>query len=781
MSLPNIDELNIKRDDDLFDITKDVFASAHQLKENKVVKSPLFELLDGTRALEVLNSRHDTGLIELKDDEIFFDCSMPQTATSIVNIQSKLLAQLVNWLEGHSLSETVLSCRYVQTMLENYFQDPDLISHKCAFSQPKLEPQTYTKDTDYWLVHRVLKAFVKGLCKFIGFVINLAKTFLYEEEDLITRSHDLNYFSEVAPQVIIDEINDTYEWILSHEIDHSDTIISHMKLVQYLNQLEVETASQKIPFMGNNVPTELLFSFCDEAINEINHIKQFKMYESSIPKGAFSKFIQVELGNTNVPVELASVSDTNYCEHLLGIFTVVKMYVNQAATIKSMNQLNDYLQFNIKYPIGKFSVFARGLFQLFFIRDDKSIFGSSIDLPQLTIRIIENLVGPNTTLLKPLEHQLSQVKGSTTTEILTKYDSLVQDLDSAMYNNNCIYGANQCRVQQLISKSLVLWDTLQVEWEGFEVQMFQEFQVGDQINDNEPAIAITSFIYYQKIELMIELLLGGASLELYKPFELYLIYWYGDILLENLIQHLKMRIRRILLGKMDAIEEKLPKKIKKLKNGPKKDSLKEQLKYGQEVIIPKILSTIRHQDYLVESFENLQRLINCFKGYFGILSKLKLLDFNKGPANRLTTMEHLYYLRMKPWSSIGVPQFPTYNIYRKALTTTQPEGDNRANLIKCLSSLAKFKSDLMTVEKQIQKQLDYVTRQQNDFIKNSLIQQWYTQLAETSRDLGVAISDVGKIVSTNKDDLSNIPKQYRILMVPAKHKYFILVELKANE
>lgn len=765
----------------MFDITKDVFASAHQLKENKVVKSPLFELLDGTRALEVLNSRHDTGLIELKDDEIFFDCSMPQTATSIVNIQSKLLAQLVNWLEGHSLSETVLSCRYVQTMLENYFQDPDLISHKCAFSQPKLEPQTYTKDTDYWLVHRVLKAFVKGLCKFIGFVINLAKTFLYEEEDLITRSHDLNYFSEVAPQVIIDEINDTYEWILSHEIDHSDTIISHMKLVQYLNQLEVETASQKIPFMGNNVPTELLFSFCDEAINEINHIKQFKMYESSIPKGAFSKFIQVELGNTNVPVELASVSDTNYCEHLLGIFTVVKMYVNQAATIKSMNQLNDYLQFNIKYPIGKFSVFARGLFQLFFIRDDKSIFGSSIDLPQLTIRIIENLVGPNTTLLKPLEHQLSQVKGSTTTEILTKYDSLVQDLDSAMYNNNCIYGANQCRVQQLISKSLVLWDTLQVEWEGFEVQMFQEFQVGDQINDNEPAIAITSFIYYQKIELMIELLLGGASLELYKPFELYLIYWYGDILLENLIQHLKMRIRRILLGKMDAIEEKLPKKIKKLKNGPKKDSLKEQLKYGQEVIIPQILSTIRHQDYLVESFENLQRLINCFKGYFGILSKLKLLDFNKGPANRLTTMEHLYYLRMKPWSSIGVPQFPTYNIYRKALTTTQPEGDNRANLIKCLSSLAKFKSDLMTVEKQIQKQLDYVTRQQNDFIKNSLIQQWYTQLAETSRDLGVAISDVGKIVSTNKDDLSNIPKQYRILMVPAKHKYFILVELKANE
>ncbi|KAG5419314.1 MAK10 [Candida metapsilosis] len=768
MSLPNIVE-----------ITQKVFASAHQLKENKVVKSALFELLDGTRALEVLNPRHDTGMIELEDVDIFFDCSQPQTATSIVNIQSKLLAHLVNWLEGHSLPETVLSCRYVQTMLENYLHGAN--HTKCAFNSAKLQSQNYPKDSKYWLVHRVLKVFVKGLCKFIGFVINLAKTFLYEEEDLISRNQDLNFFSEVPPQAIIDEINDEFEWVLSHELEHSNIIISQMKLVQYLNQFEKSITSQHVPFMEDNSSTEQLFSFCDKAVDEINHIKHFKIDESKIPKGAFSKFIQVEMGNTNVPVDLASVEDTDYCNHLEGIFTVVKTYVNEAATIKSMNQLHDYLQFNIKYPIDKFSVFARGLFQLFFIRDDKSIFGSSINLPQLTITLIENLVGPNTAFLMPLEPQLSQIKASTAGEILSRYDSLIQDLDSAMYNNHCIYGANRCRVQQLISKSLVLWDTLQVEWEAFEIQMFQEFQVGDLINDNDPAITITSFIYYQKIELMIELLLGGASLELYKPFELFLIYWYGDILLDNLIQHLKLRIKRILLGKMDVIEEKLPKKIKKLKNGPKKDALKEQLKHGQEVVIPQILSTIRHQDYLVESFENLQRLINCFKGYFSILSKLKLLDFTKGPANSFTSLEHLYYLRMKPWSSIGVPQFPSYNAYLKALAPTKPDADNHANLIKCLGSLTKIKSDLVTVEKGVKKSLEYVARQHNEFIKNSSIQQWYSQLAETATDLSVEISSLGKILSTNKEDLSKIRQTYHPVMKPAKHKYFIQVQLETNE
>lgn len=144
-------------------------------------------------------------------------------------------------------------------------------------------------------------------------------------------------------------------------------------------------------------------------------------------------------------------------------------------------------------------------------------------------------------------------------------------------------------------------------------------------------------------------------------------------------------------------------------------------------------------------------------------------------------MEHLFYLRMKPWSSIGVPQFPSYNVYRKALATIQPESNNHANLLKCLGSLTKLKSDLVTVEKQIQKLLDYVARQSKDFIENSLIQQWYSQLAKTALDLGVEISNLGKILSTNKDDLSKIRQYYYPVMKPAKHKYFIQVQVEANE
>ena len=104
----------------MIDITKEIFASLESITNNKVVKSPYFELLEGTRALEVLNPRLDTGLIELTPEEITFDCSKPQEVNVIINIQTKLLSNLVNWLESNSLPVTVLSCRYVQTLLVNY-------------------------------------------------------------------------------------------------------------------------------------------------------------------------------------------------------------------------------------------------------------------------------------------------------------------------------------------------------------------------------------------------------------------------------------------------------------------------------------------------------------------------------------------------------------------------------------------------------------------------------------------------------------------------------------
>ena len=71
------------------------------------------------------------------------------------------------------------------------------------------------------------------------------------------------------------------------------------------------------------------------------------------------------------------------------------------------------------------------------------------------------------------------------------------------------------------------------------------------------------------------------------------------------------------------------------------------------MIIPQLTATLNfNQDYLIKSFKAMRNLTQCQLKYLSVLSKLQIIDYTKGPINNLTSMENLYYLRMKPWSSI---------------------------------------------------------------------------------------------------------------------------------
>ena len=57
---------------------------------------------------------------------------------------------------------------------------------------------------------------------------------------------------------------------------------------------------------------------------------------------------------------------------------------------------------------------------------------------------------------------------------------------------------------------------------------------------------------------------------------------------------------------------------------------------------------------------------------------------------------------MKPWSSIGVPMFPTFEQYQSVLTTnTAPGLNNKLTLMKCLELLASAKIILLLLKKNI--------------------------------------------------------------------------------
>ncbi|RLV94136.1 N-alpha-acetyltransferase 35 NatC auxiliary subunit [Spathaspora sp. JA1] len=788
LAVPNQLEIaDNQNNSELIDVTQVIFDSLKNVPNNKVIKSEQFQLLEGTRALEVLNPRLDTGLIELSETDYKFDCSKPLSSRVIVNIQTKLLKSLVGWLSSDSLPVTVLSCRYVQTLLETYSasQGSDIWS-RASFFNPRLEQQPGEYDNssiEYQLVHKVFKIYVMGLCKFINFILHISKNLLYEEEDITTRNMNLDFLSGISPQFLIQEINDVIEWIIVNEIDEANILISQLKVINNLLKIEATILAIPIKFLDNSETVSLNLDFYKEGIEQVKKLQEFDYDESIIPQGTFSKFIQLDMENRNIPLELSD--DTTLestLSYISGIFQTVERFIRQANEIKSINQFQDYLEYNINYPIDTFSVFSRGLFQLFFIRDDKSIFGSSqYNLTSLSIELVENLVGKNTIILNNFESSLSQLKDSTKEELMTRYIGALQDFEGGVYHNLTRFGCNPCRQQQLVSKGLVIWDTLQVGWESLEVNVYQSYNIGDEFGTGEMSLCVTSYIYYTKIKMMMQLLLNGFELELYKPFEIYLIIWYGDYLVQYLVDHLTHRITQIILGKIEHLETTIPKRIKKLKAGVKKEQLKELNKYNHEVILPQLTTTLNYnQDYLTKSYQTLQILLRATMKYLAVLSKLELVDFTKGPGNNLTSLEHLYYLRLKPWSSIGVPNFPTYENYQKIITGTLPESDNRSNLFRCLELLAGSKGDLSDCKREYEGILGYIYRDSKHFINDSKVSEWYRQILSSIDVLEQDIGFLSKLISQNKDDLSKINKEYKLKIDKGVHRYIPKLSVVPN-
>ena len=49
-----------------------------------------------------------------------------------------------------------------------------------------------------------------------------------------------------------------------------------------------------------------------------------------------------------------------------------------------------------------------------------------------------------------------------------------------------------------------MWDTLQVGWESFEYEMHKTYGVGDEFATGELSISVTSYVYFGKMQLMLE-------------------------------------------------------------------------------------------------------------------------------------------------------------------------------------------------------------------------------------------------------------------------------------
>lgn len=622
----------------LVDITNEIFSSVNQITDNKVVQSPYFDLLEGARAIEVSNKKLDTGLIELTDEELNFNCYEKVNIKQCIGISNKLLRGLMSWLDHLSIPVTLLSCRYVQEVVEQYLKT----SKMTEFGDDKFST--------------ILSSAVNGIVKFIGIMITVGNTVLYEEEDITTRALDMNFLNEILIDEVIENLERSIK-ILNEltDVDDSDKLIltHQLKLILSIVQSPILFNLQIELFQGN--PYEFFNIILDNAMDTVKYLStmDFEQFEKEIPVGCFLKYCQKKLSNHNIPGELYMISQESTMKNLGDIFQQLKSILIKLTSLKNITCLENWLDFDIQLRIDQFHVITRGFLQLYLIRDDQLILGSpSFKLSHLSLELMNNCTLANTVY----SSRNWNININDCKKVDEDFNKILNDLDIVAYQLIIIKCNNRCRQRQLINKNLVLLDSLQVTCENFEISNYNSFKINDKLSDTEElSLPLTSFIYFKKLQLMIDFLLIGIELELYNLIEIYSVYWYCSYLIKHLLNHFITRIISFNNNKLVRLNNKR----KKLKNPAQKLQI--------DVKRQQLIDAIKHNQQQLAYYQLLHKLTQNAAKIFRKYHIEGKVNFSKVPEDFLIDFEKIFKLRFKPFESIGVPKSLTFDEYLSSL------------------------------------------------------------------------------------------------------------------
>ncbi|WPK25768.1 hypothetical protein PUMCH_003096 [Australozyma saopauloensis] len=693
-------------------------------------------MLEGTRALEIGNERLDTGLIKLRPSEILFDSSKGRPMDKVAAVMNELLNSFMAWVNGLALLVTMLSCRYVYDLLENFKRNYKI--EEADFINTRMHPKGYTPEDseESQYVNIVLRGYTIGLIKVLSIFLKIAMDVLYEEEDITTRSMDLNYFCTLSVEQVEGPLDEAISYLEKKpHVPFQREALLHLMLVKNLLKLSI-SMNERVDLF--NARETLDVSHLHESVEILDELRTYQYV--SLPESLFSRFVQVDCNNRHIPTSNVTLSSTEAIDILRGIVTSIQEVLLQIPNIQNEAQLILYLQHSIGEEMAhSASAIVRGFFQLFFIRDDKSICGLDETVGSLALRSMSSLCLVANSISDVDSWHIENTSDALTVrnDCFAKVSLLFDDIDSAFYQKLSVYGNNRCRQRQLLNRNLVLWDSLQYNAEVVEMHL-SEYGIGDKLIQegvpDQPCLAISSYIYYEKLCMMTEVVLTGFEQDTYRPSEAHMMYWYASELFAHTHQHLAGRLKEINSSKLKWINN-MSKKIKKAK-GPKKEALRSTQKRLVEEAVPILEENLAAiEQYLVPVSMTQYYLCRAVSMSVQLLEHfVKLPDTNSS----LATPEKLYSLRMKPWSSIGTPELPPYERYKESNnipeTLAKYEGEALSRMLSKIITSVETKLD--TVKKSVDTVMDNFEKDEKikaryHFDDNRYMKKWQKEVVST--------------------------------------------------
>lgn len=181
-----------------------------------------------------------------------------------------------------------------------------------------------------------------------------------------------------------------------------------------------------------------------------------------------------------------------------------------------------------------------------------------------------------------------------------------------------------------------------------------------------------------------------------------------------------------------------------------------------------------NNSYIIESYKGLRMLSDGVRMLFIMLHALEVTNIT--PSFELSSLERIYDLQMKPWSSVGVPNLPHYKQYEKSISIDflrkLPHPEKLTKIKQFLETIIDKFNDSKKIYMSISKMIE--NDDEGQFIGDG-ITEWYKSLIKTCVMYSIEVNNIIKLIDSgfNKED-------YTTEIGEGYHRYFPKIFIKLN-
>lgn len=625
------------------DITAEFTEAASKLKTGQLVKDETFTLFEAVGALEIMDSKMDSGYIApgenqaqaLEDD---YDVRRELTPEEVVGLMDQLLCHEMAWHMGHPLSQTLFTSIYLDKLL---WPVPRTIEDARFDRVP----------SDSTLVSLVLRAYCLAMIKACDFVHSrVAGEYYYEEEDFVSQLYNRTLLSYFDPSHFYRLLDQAVSWL--DEQNQMDKKLRDAIRARLQFRYDLLAALDQDLDILETRSTES-FSQC---LSHLTCIKESHPLGKPVPE-AFSLKIQRKLASTVPPRPIVNISHEDALAHLQRL----------CKDAIDMQQMLDYRgPSNFKTSIWTLlsrkpqpSVYIRCLMQALIV-SDMTILGA-VSVKQFLYDDLAELVLPSSILLEANTDEV-ELPSDPRFQIARHMEGFVKRFAQPFVDSVRAACLNRCRVRRTVCHTVVDWDGLQMEAEELDLQLQAlSSEPPLQLHGGEPTYSypLSSWAYHQKLTQLQMILQTGFELSIYSPEELPGMYWYLSHICSTHLGHLD-RIRTFIVA------------------ARKRDLVTTSTRTAK---------TINKAAAFHTSFRCLERLtthiiaVDAFAialhALYVLLARHKILPSASG-SDAYSTDKLRYELRMKPFLPISLPELVSYEDYNREATL---QGDTDATIL----------------------------------------------------------------------------------------------------